>query len=357
MITYLLGLPGSGKSYFAVDKIFNNFSTDPEAKKDKKLTLDICYTNINELNLKKLLNVHFLDFDKLKIQLSELHEMTVKKKCTDEELIEKLKEYDLYNAFFVIDEAHHFFDRKDTVLVWWLSYHRHLFHEIILITQNLSLIESKYKAFSEFFYVAKPQSLTLNRSYFKYNVFCSPRLSLTSKSGSFKLKRNKKVFDLYKSGDSINAQNVVLKFILISIFLFLLAFSLLYYFISSKTSSSSEFENIEKDLNIQTKISSPVLAPASVHNSLDFRDKLFFEIDCTKSLCSNYHFSFHPNLLKKFTELKQIEILNESYKTHLLKTYSVSIHKDFFKFLKGVTNEENSNNIDFFSGFSGESKQ
>jgi len=26
MITYLLGLPGSGKSYFAVDRIYNNFS-------------------------------------------------------------------------------------------------------------------------------------------------------------------------------------------------------------------------------------------------------------------------------------------------------------------------------------------
>ena len=181
MITYLLGLPGSGKTYFAVDKIYNNFSTAPEAKKDKKLNLDICYTNINELNLKKLDNVHLLDFDILQKHLSELHRMVIKEKSTDEALIEKLKEYNLYNALFVIDEAHHYFDRKDTVLVWWLSYHRHLYHEIILITQNLSLIESKYKAFSEFFYVAKPQSLTLNRSYFKYNVFCSPVLLLPLK--------------------------------------------------------------------------------------------------------------------------------------------------------------------------------
>ncbi len=39
MITFLIGVPGSGKSYYAVDKIYNNFSADYNATKklDKNL--------------------------------------------------------------------------------------------------------------------------------------------------------------------------------------------------------------------------------------------------------------------------------------------------------------------------------
>ena len=189
MITYILGLPGSGKSYYAVNKIYNNFSDDKNAKKDKNITFRKCYTNINEFKFKRIDNVEKFDYDEFYKIIAHAHTL-YKMKETDEKILTFLDQKGYKDTLFVIDEAHNIFDKKDIVLVWWLSYHRHLFHELILITQSLSLIESKYKAFSEFFYVAKPRSLVLNRNYFKYNIFCSSRLTKISKSGDIKVKLN-----------------------------------------------------------------------------------------------------------------------------------------------------------------------
>ena len=87
MITFLLGLPGSGKSYYAVDRIYNNFSTDKEAKKDKKVTFKNCFLNINEFKFDKIENVYPLDFDKLHKILSRLHHLYKKEKKSDKYLV------------------------------------------------------------------------------------------------------------------------------------------------------------------------------------------------------------------------------------------------------------------------------
>ena len=76
MITFLLGLPGSGKTNYAVDRIFNNFSLDEDAIKDKNITFKNCYTNINEFKFDKLENTSHLDFEKLHEILTRLHSFT-----------------------------------------------------------------------------------------------------------------------------------------------------------------------------------------------------------------------------------------------------------------------------------------
>jgi len=53
MISFFVGVPGSGKTYYAVDKIYNNFSNEQEVKKDKH-KYDVCYTNINEFEFEKV---------------------------------------------------------------------------------------------------------------------------------------------------------------------------------------------------------------------------------------------------------------------------------------------------------------
>ena len=219
MITFLLGLPGSGKSYYAVDRIYNNFSEDKEAIKDKKASFKNCYTNINQFKFNKVNNVFNLDLELLYRILVRLH-AHYKAKKDDKYLLKYLSRVKLKDSLIVIDEAHNFLDAENKVLVWWLSYHRHLHHEIILITQNHTLISAKYKAFSEFFYVAKPSSLRLFKSHFKYNIYTISRQTKASHVGNTKIKLNDKVFSLYHSGDSVNVNNVVLKFILIAISIF-----------------------------------------------------------------------------------------------------------------------------------------
>lgn len=358
MITFLLGRPGSGKSYYAVDKIFNNFSTSPNAVKDKKFKYDICYTNINEFNFDKVKNVFLLDFEDLKSKIVILHTL-YKKKSTDEELIEKCIEFKIYHCLFVIDEAHNFFDTRDSSLVWWLSYHRHLYHEIILITQNISLIESKYKSFSEFFYEARPVSLTLDKRYFFYSVYCSSRLSKSSKSGVIKLKRNSEVFELYQSGDSVGASNVILKILFVAFLFFLVAFSVFYYYSSSlksanNSSSSAPAVTNNKNLDYLKTDKAPltkqvIYGSSSVSSdfSADYSDKKLFFLTCSLKECVNKTVSIPLPLLNKFISNKNIKVL---YQYQISKTYSkyyLESSNSFYNFLnqtnEGVTSAINTN--------------
>ena len=276
-----------------------------DAKKEKKVTFKNCYTNINEFNFDKIENVNPLDFEQLYKILTRLH-THYKAKKTDKYLVRYVAKLKLKDTLFVIDEAHNHFDKKDLILVWWLSYHRHLYHEIILITQNLALIESKYKSFSEFFYVAKPQSLTLDKRFFKYNVFCSSRLTVASRSGAFKVKRNKNVFALYKSGDSINASNVILKFIFIAFLFLLFIFGVMYFFISDKVPSSTK--TIEKvEYKSSNNTSQNAVLQVEIKNS--YSDAVFVKISCSKSLCTNKEISIPPQLLRIFIDKKDMKIL------------------------------------------------
>lgn len=341
MITFLLGRPGSGKSYYAVDKIFNNFSTSPNAVKDKKFKYDICYTNINEFNFDKVDNVFSLDFDDLKVKLTLLHNL-YKKKSTDEELIEKCKEFNLHNALFVIDEAHNFFDTRDSVLVWWLSYHRHLYHEIILITQNLALIDSKYKSFSEFFYDAVSASLTFDKRYFNYRIYCSSRLTNASKAGTFKLKRNSEVFELYKSGDSVGTQNIILKVLFGSFIFLVISVSIFLYYTNSLKSANSKDTNTTNtsSQNVQKSQTAPLTNQVlngttsySFLSSNNYSEYKFFVLSCSAKNCVNSSFSIPLPLLKKFILTKDIELLYLHHNSKTFFTYYLKSSSSFYSFL------------------------
>jgi len=361
MITFLLGLPGSGKSYEGVNKIYHNFSNDEEAKKDRKATFKNCYTNINEFKFDKVENVHELVKDDIIEIITYAHGM-FKKKSTDEEILKYLDEHNLKDTLFVIDEAHNWFDVPNTVLIWWLSYHRHLYHEIVLITQNLSLVNSKYKAFSEFFYVARPQSLTLDKRFFYYTIYCSSRLTKNSKSGVKKVRRNKKVFELYKSGDSIEAQNVVLKFLMFVLILsFILGFGFYYYFVirisSIKKDPISDKEKITQVEQKKSKISSKSITDKVINSQeleqyqddKDYSNIKFFNLTCTSSICSNNFISLHPQLLRKFIQDKQINVLHSYRSETYLYEYYLDSSKDFYTYLTSKGENDESDTIMFDS--------
>lgn len=339
MITFLLGLPGSGKSYFAVDRIFNNFSTDEEANKDKKVTFKNCYTNINQFEFEKVENTSILDFEKLHEILTRLHGFTKgKNKKDDNYLLKFCTRCKIKDTFFVIDEAQNYFDKKDVVLVWWLSYHRHLHHEIILITQNLSLIEAKYKAFSEFFYVAKPESLRLfKKLYFKYNVYTNSRLSKASAVGDKKIKQNQKVFSLYKSGDSINTTNVVLKYLLISLFIFIVLITFFYFFVLKKDlpfSSEDKKEIIIKEIPKKSFLKPRLEADSSqAVDDYDYESRKFLTFSCSLNSCDNDLVSIPPQLLAKFIKIKQLNVLYKQTINKTLDIYYLDTNEYFYNYL------------------------
>lgn len=113
MITLITGVPGSGKSYYAVHEL--------SRRKDKVKILH----NIEGLKYGKTFDEYMSEkgFNNvLQIFSTDYHE----------------KNDDLHGWLIVIDEAQQFFPKyfKDTSVVYFFDYHRHFGMDIILISQH-----------------------------------------------------------------------------------------------------------------------------------------------------------------------------------------------------------------------------
>jgi len=207
MIRFVTGVIGSGKTYFSLLFIVKNFVKDEELKKKIKKDFELkninyCFTNINDLDLGKFNNVENLNFKDFYNHLSDLY-VLYKDNISDDDLNQEASKYHLSKTLIVLDECHNFLSKKDDVLVWWLSYARHLYQEVILITQNLSLVDSKYKAFSEHFYKAFPSSLRISKNKMRYNIYSGDKMYNTQKVGVISISVFSQVFDIYNSGSSV----------------------------------------------------------------------------------------------------------------------------------------------------------
>ncbi len=394
MIAYFLGIPGSGKTYYGVNVIYDNFAK--KIPKKTKLTLKKdyvnCYTNINEFNFKYTKNVKKFDFDEFYIKLQILYNLAhgvsdifdndsdskndeisiktfselinegmsskearefldkqvkqvpvtskkvIKVKATDKQLIQKAKELKIYKTLFVIDECHNFFDMDDKIKVWWLTYHRHLYHDIYLITQNLSLVNVKYKPLAEAYYKAKASSLTLNKKYFNYMYYTDSRMTKDSFVNTIKVLKRQEIFKLYKSGDAVESKNVIKRFIYIALFLFVSFFIIAYliYEFSVK-------DKIKKDVPVVSSASSFVTTqnykePVSeVVSDVDVSNNILMIFKCNNEMCSYLNYYFDVDVLKYAKENFDMQIINER-RLFNVSLISVSIDSSFLTFLGGQNN-------------------
>lgn len=251
-ISFLAGIPGSGKTYYAVYQIYNTFLKDNNndkkgifsSKKEKVKEYDYLYTNINEFNFnldeRFLKYEHDLFYEKINI----LYSLYISN-ANDNELIEKAKELKLYNSLIVIDECHNFYNNEDEILVWFLTYHRHLYIDVFMITQDLSLVSTRYKTIAEFFYQALPNAKKINTSKFKYRQFISYKMYKSDKINDFTLPAQKEVFSLYVSGAKNNSKSVINRYLFVSsllliLFIFLLSLLKNYIFSSSDNKETNE---------------------------------------------------------------------------------------------------------------------
>jgi len=355
MITYLLGLPGSGKSYYAVYSIYYNFGKDLDNKKKNSFKKDYlsCYTNVNGLKFDMLENVYHLNWDILSVQIKELHELYKARDklvpqsefdSIDDLLISKAKEYNIYKTLFVIDEAHNFFDVQSAHLVWWLTYHRHLHHDLFLITQNLALINSKYKPLGERFLRAKPASLSLLSKYFYYTYFTDQRLTKAGKVEVIKIPKDPKVFEIYQSGDSVKTKNVILKFLSISAFLFVLLAIAFYFYIHSKVSKDVSSPAPVYSSNSEVESSQVSEIKASIPD-----DPVLISLTCDDSTCSVSFSSYYFNKDTVFTLLDSYSyrLLSVDNIADILHRYNLLVSNDFVDVLKSYSmpNNEDTENI------------
>lgn len=359
MIEFNLGVPGSGKTYRGIYALYSNFGLNKKLRDSKFVHNDIkfAYTNINEIKVKDFEkgSIKKLDWDIFYESLTTLHAY-YKDKLTDNELIIKAKELDLFECLIILDECQNYLDKNDVVLIWWLSYHRHFSQQIYLISQNLALVYTKYKSFSEFFYVAKPSSLKLFKSNMIYNQFTSSRLSQVSKSGVVKIPFVKEIFETYHSGANQQSQNLIKKFVLIAVSFFaLLILGLIgikSYFTKdiavaetqNNAKNTTFLENKTLETPINTYINTENLAAL---DPVEKNELKLFKFDCFSTMCyykfeDKTTFEIPQNILKTYLtdiedDKKYLELKNNKLMIYVL------VAESKFNFIKQGVNYENKN--------------
>jgi len=235
MVTLVVGFPGSGKSYYAVNQIYELLKNQ-----DKSKNIDVIYTNINGIKFDYFPNssIEFKKFNSEEFyiylaQCYSIYQLNKNSDSVDDELVKYSKEMNYHKALIVFDECHDFFTPQDKIKIFWLTYHRHLFHEIILLTQNKALIHSKYRAIPEIFVEAQPRSKKLFSNTLTYKKFASFAMKQTDFFGKESLKTKDEVFKLYQSGNKSSQKSILHKYILIGVIAFALVVAVFYNIVGS----------------------------------------------------------------------------------------------------------------------------
>ena len=365
MIEFVVGVPGSGKSSYAITRLAKTFIKDEELKKKLPNNLlipdvDKAYTNINELKSDKFNNVSFFNMDWLLEKLTELEYKYRKEKWDDKQLIELATEYEINNSVFIIDECHNYFDVANKVLTWWLSYHRHLHQHIILLTQNISLVNQKYKAFPEIFLKAIPATLKIFDSNIILKKYTSSRLSKTTQAGQIKIKKHNEIFELYGSGANHKSKSVILPYIIFSLVLIFIIFIYFKFFRSSapvveeyenKVKSKIEYKKINKveneDLNKTNKTNK---------SNINISGRILINFYCNYKECYHKDIFLPFGLIDKLKDLNS-EVLFKVKMTENITKYVVLFDTSFYSllgienktFILGVQNENKSENSNFYN--------
>jgi zona occludens toxin len=361
MVTLLVGFPGSGKTYFAIDKIYNILiGNDTQFK-----GIEYIYTNINAVKFDYFpnSNIQFKkfnidDFYKYLTHLYLIYDTNKNSDNIDDLLIQYSKEKEYYNSYFVFDECHDFFTPQDKVKVFWLTYHRHIHHEILLITQNKSLIHSKYRAIPEIFIEAQPISKKILDKTLAYKKYASFSMRKSEMFERFTIKKNDDVFKLYQSGNTSKQKSILHKFLLIIILGFLLTIFLFYrvFTFFNEAEEIQQTEKIEeqieisssdpKNINIQSN-NNPLIESFNLTNHKVIKIKYFQNKGYL--IFNNFYSSQHFNKFLHSTNSKVISsylITNRSYivRNIYLYTNDESL-KQFFAFDDKKSNSQNTNTL------------
>lgn len=376
-ITYIVGNPGSGKTFFGVKILYDYFIKENKPnfldkilkKNDKKDDKDfvVAYTNINQFNFESSDKIKKFEYDKFYEKISLVYNAYVFEKSDDNKLIEMLKDLDLYKALFVIDEIHNFFNNADDVLVWWLTYHRHLYQELYFITQSLSLVAPCYKNVAEFFYKASDSSHRLFSKKFRYSQYTTANLYKKDLIKKLHIDFDEKIFNLYHSGNNGVGKSAVKKFFLIAFVLFIFCFIIFKVIMSAFfTPDTQNIEKKENKISSQAQNSPKNDLSQYVKNfnqNLENKERLlsyYFVFTCSYSYCifENSINEYDRDLIFKLIHDTRILYRSSKQLTSGLIKYSFLLENDVFKSLKieykGKTDEKTSDNS-IFAGFGSQS--
>jgi len=302
-ITFITGVARSGKSYFSTYQIYNMYKN--ELKKVNVFTqwyryyikplppktyYETTYTNINQFNFDFHPRIKKLDFHKLVEYLEILHQLQVIDGLTDDELIIEAKKYGLYNCLIIVDEAAHYFTKPtDKVLIWWLTYHGHLYQDIHIISQHIDQIPSDYLKNGEFFYKVYPPSKAIFKNKFSIGLYSCIKFYKNCKVQDLTIPFLPAVGNLYISGKKAPRKPILKKFIPIFIGLILfLWFAISNFFSTNKEAIEAnriDDVNVSNSTNKYKNISKKEIVTDKKVINNDLSKYKFVEFDCIHDYC------------------------------------------------------------------------
>lgn len=135
-IRYIVGNPGSGKSYLGAKVLYDAFIRPRRVgvfeffkaykkgdyksleKIKNESSFNVAYTNINEFKFDVNPKIKKFDFNQFFNDLTVLYYEYKKPDVNDSKLNKKAQELGLFKALFVIDEVHNFFEKDNEILQW-----------------------------------------------------------------------------------------------------------------------------------------------------------------------------------------------------------------------------------------------
>ena len=353
MLTLLTGKPGSGKTVYAVDLILQLSNN----KASNLSFINTIYLNIAGFDFDKFddenVELKKFNFKEFHLHIKLLHDIYLKnenKDNCDDLLILYCKEHNIFDVYFIIDECHNFFNTQDKSLVWWASYHRHLHHEALLLTQDKTLINTKYRGFIELFIEAQPRLKAISKNTMRYFHYSKYLMSQKDKFDTTSITVTPEHFAVYKSGNTSKQKQVGRKFIyMFVVSLFLIVFAFMFLF-SKLTPTVPTVE--ENNSAVSNEKSNPN-SMGKENNSLSLNIKLddykqiqFMSLKCnTKTkFCyyNNKKISFGTYL--KLKDTFDIQELNITQLPNNYVQLDILAHEFFYFIFKGGSKNEKDTN-------------
>lgn len=353
MITLVDGIPGAGKSYYAVHYMFANTS------KYYKI-----FNNID--SFKYYDNIQELKFSKFIENIAHCKDIYDNESKSDKDIWTYLMSVDLLNSdekefitpvLIVLDEAHNYFDIKTDLYVWFLTYHRHLFIDIILVTQDSNLLHFAYRKLFQNILHAVPgdKQLTIKKviqiltpgkkeslgGRLKYQRHIKLPLAdgkYGTHFGDIFLDAKKEVFALYNSGDNVRSPYAFSKYIYFGAALLFSGLAAIYLLFNSFFSVEKvSYESVNNLAPVSTVISSPK------HINSDFTEVSYIKLDCIVDNCFNNERNINLNIGDLNVTLSQTKskVLSFRQDGESLAIITILATKDFKNlFHSGANNDD-----------------
>jgi hypothetical protein len=244
MIHVITGVPGSGKSYWAVNYLYTKYCDDNNGHIDTSLDVKII-SNVDELK------IHHDSLD----LLLENHRID---QIINNDAFKKLKEK-YKRVIFLIDEAQRYLTKENyESMQFAFEYHRHFGIEFLLLTQDKVLLPYKLLKLAEYLVVAQPRSRSVDLPLigsFRYKYFDNSGYVELSQQN---LKKNQKIFNLYQSfefDETEKPKNMVNRYALvIGIFVLFVGYMVAKIFIFKDIDVTPGVEAVAREANKDAQI-------------------------------------------------------------------------------------------------------